>query len=59
MQMRYFRCPVCHIQMMAPKRKNAKKSFYKGKAHRKDMWCAICKEDRSFIQAEAFFVRAR
>ena len=57
MQFRYFHCPVCKTKMMAPKLKNFKKNIYKGKKHRKTMYCAICKKKRNFIQDEAFCVK--
>lgn len=44
-QLRYFHCPVCHLQMTAPKTKNFKKSSYKGKKHRKIMYCINCKKE--------------
>lgn len=56
MQIRYFYCPVCKTEMMAPKQKNAHKVKTKGKEHRKIMWCAICKEERNFIQKDQYFI---
>jgi hypothetical protein len=43
--------------MMAPKIKNFKKNEYKGKAHRKHMWCPICKKEQRFILDEEFKIR--
>ena len=57
MQIRYFHCPVCKTVMMAPKIKNFKKNEYKGKAHRKHMWCPICKKEQRFILDEEFKIR--
>ena len=57
MQMRYFHCPVCKTVMVAPKLNNFKKNEYKGKKHRKHMWCPICKEEQRFILDEEFKIR--
>ena len=48
-QLRYFHCPVCHLQMTAPKVKNFKRFSYKGKKHRKTMYCVHCKKEQNFI----------
>ena len=57
MQIRYFHCPECKTVMMAPKNKNFKKNEYKGKTHRKHMWCPICKKEQRFILDEEFKIR--
>lgn len=44
-QLRYFKCPVCHSDMFAPKIK----STFSGKEHKKDMYCYVCKQMRTFI----------
>lgn len=56
MQMRYFHCPVCKMIIPAPKHKNFKRNSYKGRAHRKHMWCYTCKKEQRFILDEAFFL---
>lgn len=56
MQMRYFHCPVCKMIISAPKHKNFKKNVYKGRKHRKHMYCYICKKEQRFILDEAFFL---
>jgi hypothetical protein len=43
--------------MTAPKIKNFKKEKYKGKKHRKTMYCPICEKEQNFILDEAFHVR--
>ena len=57
MQIRYFHCPVCHVQVMAPKETNFKRNSYNGKKHRKNMYCVICKKEQNFIQDEAFHIK--
>lgn len=57
MQMRFFHCPVCHTTMTAPKIKNFKKEKYKGRKHRKHMYCPICKKEQRFILDETFMMR--
>ena len=56
MQMRYFHCPVCKMIIPAPKHKNFKKNIYKGRMHRKHMYCYTCKKEQRFILDEAFFL---
>lgn len=51
-QLRYFHCPVCHLQMIAPKIKKFKRFSYKGKKHRKTMYCVHCKKEQNFILDE-------
>lgn len=51
-QLRYFHCPVCKTKMMAPKSRNFKRENFKGRRHRKIMYCAICQEKRNFILDE-------
>lgn len=51
-QLRYFHCLVCHLQMTAPKVKNFKRFSYKGKKHRKTMYCVHCKKEQNFILDE-------
>lgn len=51
-QLRYFHCPVCNLQMTAPKVKNFKRFSYKGKKHRKTMYCVHCKKEQNFILDE-------
>lgn len=52
MQIRYFHCPVCQTKMPATKTKNFKKVKYKGRMHRKHMWCYKCKREQRFIMDE-------
>ena len=49
MQMRDFHCPVCQLKLTIPKTKNFKRTTYKGKKHRKTMYCPICGQEQLFI----------
>jgi len=45
-QYRIFRCPVCGVEVVAPKKRRT------SKGHIKTMVCHMCKEKRDFEQVD-------
>ena len=46
----YYKCPDCQNVLSIPRQGGRRRE----RGHKKDLWCPFCKEDKTFVEVDAY-----